>query len=395
MVAFVDDNNPYIAEVLGKLPQISAVHNYKGRDLNNQDLISNNCELLFARSTTQINESLLKGTNVHYVATVTSGIDHLDMNYLYKNDIYFASALGSNANGVAEFVLFSVFDWLISQNIEITHLSNYKKLKIGIIGFGNVGKKVGFYLHKLGCEIYVNDPILKETKFQLPSVVKYSKLETILRNCDIITNHVPLTHKDVSYYHTFNLLNKNNLDLLKQNSCFIHSSRGGVVNEDDILEISRKKNIKMYFDVWENEPSINTSLKEYCQIATPHIAGHTTNSKLNGVKMIMRNFDRYLEQKEIINPYQTKSNEILQSIISERLISEDDKITQEFNFSELDFESLFKSDIILQIYNSLKINRKFEEISENVKQNSNLDVYTNKDFDNIRKNYKSIESIVF
>lgn len=390
MVAFVDDNNPYIADVLGKLPQISKIHTYKGRELNNQDLISNNCELLFARSTTQIDESLLKGTKVHYVATVTSGIDHLDTNYLYENDIYFASALGSNANGVAEFVLLSVFDWLISNNIDITHLSNYKKLKIGIIGFGNVGKKVGFYLHKLGCEIYVNDPILKEVNYQFPNYVTYLELDDILKHCDIITNHVPLTNKDESKYPTFNLLNKSNLNLLKQNNCFIHSSRGGVVNEYDILEISKNKDISLYFDVWENEPSINSNLKDVCKIATPHIAGHTINSKLNGVKMILRNFDRYLEQKEIINPYQTKSYEIL-----ERLISANDKMPQEFNFSEMNFELKLTRDKIYNIYHSLQKNRNFEEITKNVKQNSNLDVYTNINFDQIRKDYKSIESICF
>lgn len=390
MVAFVDDNNPYIADVLGKLPQISKIHTYKGRELNNQDLISNNCELLFARSTTQIDESLLKGTKVHYLATVTSGIDHLDTNYLYENDIYFASALGSNANGVAEFVLLSVFDWLISNNIDITHLSNYKKLKIGIIGFGNVGKKVGFYLHKLGCEIYVNDPILKEVNYQFPNYVTYLELDDILKHCDIITNHVPLTNKDESKYPTFNLLNKSNLNLLKQNNCFIHSSRGGVVNEYDILEISKNKDISLYFDVWENEPSINSNLKDVCKIATPHIAGHTINSKLNGVKMILRNFDRYLEQKEIINPYQTKSYEIL-----ERLISANDKMPQEFNFSEMNFELKLTRDKIYNIYHSLQKNRNFEEITKNVKQNSNLDVYTNINFDQIRKDYKSIESICF
>lgn len=395
MVAFVDDNNPYIAEVLGKLPIISKVVIYKGRELSNQDLISNNCELLFARSTTLINKNLLNGTKVHYVATVTSGIDHIDTNYLYENDIYFASALGSNSNGVAEFVLFSVFDWLISQNLDITNLSHYKKLKIGIIGFGNVGKKVAFYLHKLGSEIYVNDPKLKEDNYNFPNYATYCDFDEILNYCDIISNHVPLTNEDESKYPTFNLFNKNNLDLLKQNTCFIHSSRGGVVNEDFILDISKNKNINLYFDVWNNEPSINPNLKNVCKIATPHIAGHTVNSKLNGVKMIMRNFDRYLEQNEFINPYQTKSNDILLSLISKSFIYDGNKITPEFNFTELNFESQFKNNIIFEIYNSLKINRKFEEKTEIVKQNSELDVYTNKDFDDLRKNYKSIESIWF
>ncbi len=106
--------------------------------------------------------------------------------------------------------------------------------------------------------------------------------------------------------------------------------------------------------------------------------------------MILRNFDRYLEQKEIINPYQTKSYEIL-----ERLISANYKMPQEFNFSEMNFELKLTRDKIYNIYHSLQKNRNFEEITKNVKQNSNLDVYTNINFDQIRKDYKSIESICF
>ena len=55
----------------------------------------------------------------------------------------------------------------------------------------------------------------------------------------------------------------------------------------------------------------------------------------------------------------------------------------------------FNAFIILEIYNSLKKNRNFEEITKNVKQNSELDVYTNTDFDKIRKEYRSVESILF
>lgn len=409
MNIFIDDNNPFLMETLSQFDFVKNINSYKGRELTQKDLIDNNIDILIARSTTQVNKKLLQNTKVKYVATVTSGIDHIDTNYLANQNIHFASALGSNSNGVAEYVVYSVLDWLIN-NYDTFCREQIKALKVGIIGYGNVGKKVSFYLNKLGFQININDPLIDNSN--IPNYAKYKSLENIAENCDIITNHTPLTNHKQSNYPTINLINKEFLGKMKQNVCFIHSSRGNVVSELELfekLDLSNKLNIKskgmnLYIDVWENEPKVNEVLKTKTKISTPHIAGHTTNSKINGIKMILEDFADYIILNNFINDknlffkLKEKLNEKLNEVIKNKLGEEYQNLNPKFNFNEINFENLTNQEynITLQsIYQTIKKNRNFEEISENLKQNSNLSVIDNKDFDILRKNYKTYESICF
>lgn len=394
MNIFIDDNNPFLMETLSQFDWVKNIKSYKGRELTQSDLINNNIEILIARSTTEINEKLLKNTNVKYVATVTSGIDHVDTDYLNRNNIHFASALGSNSNGVAEYVVYSVLDWHKNTSDEF-NFQNISTLKVGIVGYGNVGKKVAFYLHKIGFQIYINDPLIDESK--LPSYVEYQGLDYIAANCDIITNHTPLTYLSQTKYPTLNLINKEFLSKLKQNTCFIHSSRGGVVNEFDLLENVKENDlnsnqINLYIDVWENEPKVNEILKTKTQISTPHIAGHTINSKINGVKMILENLGGFISKFVKISVISEKLDEVIKSELGDEFIN----LIPKYNFNEIKFEDLSNQEYnktLKSIYQTIQKNRNFEEISYKLKQNANLSVLDNKDFDIMRKNYKAYESI--
>lgn len=396
MNILIDENNPYIKEVLSNYEFIDNIQLFNGRNLNNKMLLEFDCEALFCRSTSKINDHLLKNSNVKFLATVTSGIDHIDLDTIKKYGIKFADALGSNSNGVAEFVFFSVLDWL-DKNHEID--SDYSKFKLGIIGFGNVGRKVAYYAYKLGFEIFVNDPPLKNQYFEFPNYIKYKELDDILDTCDVITNHIPLekvtyfqndeTSCNYSKNNTYKLLNEN-LVKLKNNCCFIHTSRGSVVDEVKIIEISNKNNISLYFDVWDNEPSINKQLKLITEISTPHIAGHTINSKINGVKMVLQQFDKYINEK-----YNRKLNslDILDNILSNNVeLNNNINNLINFNTKKINFLS---TEFKINLYKNLKQNRKFYELSKNIKYNDLLEDINNSDFDKYRKEYNCYETITF
>lgn len=279
-IVFIDKNIPYLPEVF---LDIADVHIFSGRELSNDDLIEKKCSALFTRSTVKVNEQLLAGTKVKFVATATSGIDHVDIEYLRRTGIYFDSALGSNANSVAEYIVYSILKWAIKENI------NLRDKTLGIIGYGNVGKLVAMYADKLGINILLNDPPLFELGFSFP--FEYCELSELISNSDIITNHVPLTKS--GQYGTLNLLNNNNLKLLKDNSLFLHTSRGGVVDENSLIANKIMKNLNLVIDVWENEPDFNPELAELSDFATPHIAGHAFDSKLIGSKMMINAFNNY------------------------------------------------------------------------------------------------------
>ena len=274
-IIFIDENIPYLQEALN---QCGTVIKYKGRNLTNTDLILGNCSVLFVRSTVKVNEALLTETNIKFVGTATSGYDNIDINYLKEHNIDFAYAPGSNANSVAEYVVFSMLKWA---NINNTSL---KDKIIGIIGFGNIGKIVAKYASNFNMKVLINDPPLKKTGNVFPAEYEYTEIADIFSNSDIVTNHVPLTN--AGEFPTENLISRKLLSLLKNHTLFIHVSRGGVVDEETLTSKLHKKMLFVSIDVWENEPLFNVNLAKSSILATPHIAGYSREGKLRGSFMM-------------------------------------------------------------------------------------------------------------
>jgi len=105
-----------------------------GRSIDHQTI--KDADILLVRSVTKVNEALLKNSKIKFVGTATSGIDHIDTDYLQKSNIYFSHALGSNARSVAEYVLSSLFVTAEQQGFSLTEKT------VGIIGCGQVGSRV-------------------------------------------------------------------------------------------------------------------------------------------------------------------------------------------------------------------------------------------------------------
>lgn len=273
-IFLVDKNIPILAKTL----QVGGnkVYGFTGSELTNKDIIDSGAEFLIVRSTTKVNEQLLKNTKIKFVATATSGIDHIDLEYLDANEIGFFAAFGSNSNSVAEYVIYSILFWMQREKI------SSKKLKVGIIGYGNIGKKVEIYLDSMGIESFINDPPL--AKANLHSNKRYFDLSEILEICNVFTVHVPLITKPP--YRTLNLLDADFIKKIKPNSLLINAARGGVV--DELALLSRLPSLSFVIDTWQDEPDYNTSISNAAMIATPHIAGHSYNAKLNATVMIIK-----------------------------------------------------------------------------------------------------------
>ena len=156
----------------------------------------------------------------------------------------------------------------------------YKK-KVGIIGLGAAGKEVAKRFFSFGSVLYANDIHYDKKFLKKYNIKKTSKLN-ILKSCDIITLHVPLTKK------TYNLINNDNLKFLKKNTILINTSRGSVLNLNDLNKIKNKKNLSIFIDVFDSEPYTNKKfLNSNNSIFTPHIGGTTIESKIRiGTKNI-------------------------------------------------------------------------------------------------------------
>lgn len=257
-----------------------------GREVTNKHL--KDIDVLIVRSITTVDEDLLKNTPVKFVGTATIGTDHIDLEYLNKRKIYFADAKGCNAYSVAEYVVAAMLNLAVRFDFKL------KDKSIGIVGIGNVGSKVAAFTEALGMKVLLNDPPLKRSGDKR----NFVDLDEIL-NCDIITLHTPLNHTGID--KTLHLINKENLSKINNGAIIINSSRGAVINNNDLLYEIERKNLKTVLDVWENEPDINEQLLKNVVIGTPHIAGYSYEGKVNGTKMIYNSLCRYLHKEPVFN----------------------------------------------------------------------------------------------
>jgi erythronate-4-phosphate dehydrogenase len=269
MQILADENIPFVQKAFAHLGEVRTV---AGRQLSRADL--NEAEILLVRSVTLVNDKLLANSAVRFVGTATIGLDHIDLDYLRQQNIGFASAQGSNATAVAEYVISALLIIAQRQGFRLTDKT------VGIIGCGNVGSRLFNKLTALGTNCIIHDPPLQE-KTGNPN---YVDLDTVL-SADIITLHLPL--EKGGRYPTYHLVNTEFLAKLRENVILINTSRGAVIDETVFLErLTTRPAMTIILDVWQNEPHINLSLLQRAALGTPHIAGYSLEGKVRGTEML-------------------------------------------------------------------------------------------------------------
>ncbi|MHC4753266.1 MAG: 4-phosphoerythronate dehydrogenase, partial [Planctomycetota bacterium] len=198
----------------------------------------------------------------------TIGFDHIDIGFLLRNKIGFASAPGSNANSAAEYVIAALLEIGQKYGIDLDDKS------IGIVGVGNVGSRVAKKCEALGMRLYLNDPPLQRQTGQ----AKYLSLKE-LYDCDFLTLHTPLTFEgpDKSYHLADEFFFKS----LKKRCVFVNASRGGVVDSIALKTAIRSGRFRAVV------------LLKMVDIGTPHIAGYSLDGKIAGMIMIYKSACEY------------------------------------------------------------------------------------------------------
>lgn len=208
----------------------------------------------------EINKQILDQLpNLKLITTMSTGFDHIDLMECKKRKIKVCNVPTYGENTVAE----HTFSLILSLSRKIIDCSNRTKkgcfdlsglrgfdLKgktIGIVGGGNIGKHVirmanGFEMNILVFDLWKDQKLAKKMNF------KYSSLENLFKNSDIITLHVP--HNS----HTHHLVNKSLFSLMKKTSYLVNTSRGEIVNTDDLVKALKSKKIAgAGLDVLEGE----------------------------------------------------------------------------------------------------------------------------------------------
>ena len=271
MLILVDENIPHARQVFGALGEVRLT---PGRGLQRAALAG--VDALMVRSVTRVDAALLEGTPVRFVGTATIGTEHIDQPWLASHGIGFASAPGSNAESVAQYMAAAL-------GFAAGRLGKpLAGATLGIVGAGNCGRRVARVAHALGMRVLLNDPPLaRET-----GDPAYLPLEALAES-DYLALHVPL--QSAGPDATVNLIDAPRIAALKPGAVIINACRGSVLNEAALAAaLDRGHLAGAILDAWEHEPNINPAILRRTLLATPHIAGYSHDGKVNGTLAIYR-----------------------------------------------------------------------------------------------------------
>jgi erythronate-4-phosphate dehydrogenase len=270
MTRLVTDEN--IAAVRDAFGPLGNVVTTPGRDIGTEDV--SRADALIVRSLTRVDRTLLSGSHVRFVGTATSGVDHIDRDWLAERGITFAHAPGCNASAVADWVIAA----LAALHAQQRH--RFATGSVGVIGAGHVGSRVARRLAQAGYSVRVCDPPRADAE----GGAGFVTLDEALA-CDVVTLHTPLV--DGGAHPTRGLIDAAALAQLRAGAVLINAARGGIVDEDALAtRLDDGPDLVSAIDTWANEPAIDTALLPRVDLATPHIAGHTREGRLRGTAQV-------------------------------------------------------------------------------------------------------------
>ena len=268
---------------------------------NLEDFInSEKITVLLVRSATQVRKNLIDNCkSLKIIGRGGVGMDNIDVEYAKSNNLLVINTPSASSNSVAELVfahLFSGSRFLYDSNrkMPLEGEKNFKDLKknysegielknknLGIIGLGKIGLEVAKIGFGLGMNIFGFDKFKTEKKLNLKLNEKsdYSfrldllTLDKLLEKSDFITVHVPAQEKYI--------IGKNEFKKMKNGSAIINASRGGIIDEIELIRNLDNGKIKFAgLDTFENEPNPSVSILMHPKISlTPHIGAATTEAQ--------------------------------------------------------------------------------------------------------------------
>lgn len=245
-------------------------------------------DVAITRSPTPIDEPFLKAVKkLKAVVRAGVGVDNIDMDACSKRGIIVMNVPTANTIAAVELT----FTHMLNCSRSFPYAHNQLKLdriwkrenwlgtelkdkKLGIIGFGNIGSRVGIRAKAFEMDVITYDPYISPEK-ATDLGIKYTKNFDDILACDIITIHTPKTKE------TINMIGKEEIDKMKDGVILINCARGGLYNEDALYEGLKSGKIRFAgIDVFAKEPATDNKLLDLDNITvTPHLGANTKESQ--------------------------------------------------------------------------------------------------------------------
>ena len=252
-------------------------------------------EVVVVRSRTKITRELVeKADKCKIIARVGVGLDNIDQDAAKEKSIRVLNAVEGAITAVAELVIglmLSMAREIPRADREVRNGNWIKKelmgteLKgkyLGIVGLGNIGKRLGRLARALNMNIIGYDVVPIDDEFSKEVGLMKADLDTLLSSADYVSFHVPLLDS------TRHMINADKLKLMKKTARIINTARGGVINEEDLYNSLKDGNLAgAALDVFEVEPATGNKLTTLPNfIATPHMGAQTKEAQLLAANVI-------------------------------------------------------------------------------------------------------------
>lgn len=276
-------------------------------ELCNNESVENkigDAEIVLCNKVLITDEVIKKCRNLKYIGLFATGYNNIDIKSASEHKITVCNAGSYSTYSVAQQTFAYILDycnkiskyddfvkndgWINSKTFSKFPFNTYELYgkTIGILGYGSIGKAVAKIADSFGMNVIINTRTIPQN-----SPYQFVSLKELFKSSDFLTIHCPLTEQ------TAEIVNKENLSLMKNTAVLINTSRGGTVNENALAEALNNNKISgAYLDVLVKEPmSPDTPLKtaKNC-IITPHTAWAPLETRKRLVDIVCDNIKAYL-----------------------------------------------------------------------------------------------------
>ncbi len=247
-------------------------------------------DAIITRSATTIDKEFLSYCeNLKVIGRAGVGVDNIDLDEASKKGIVVINMPTGNTLAATEHTMTHMLNCLrfmpnANYELKYKHIWNRKKWMgielhgktLGIIGMGRIGSRVAIRAMSFGANVIVYDPYIKKEKATSIGAKIVDDLSELLKNSDIITIHTPKTNE------TYNMIDKKEIEMMKDDVILINCARGGLYNEKALYDGLKSGKIRaLGIDVFENEPQENHPLQEFDNVfVTPHLGANTYESQI-------------------------------------------------------------------------------------------------------------------
>lgn len=292
----------FISEIKAKFESLGhCFERYDTKPENDSEVIkrAKNTDVLIL-SNLPISENVIEQcNNLKFISVAFAGVDHIPMSLCRDRNIVVSNAAGYSNHAVAELVFGSAISlyrkifWGDKQTRDLSTREGFLGMELygktfGIIGLGQIGSKVAHIAKAFGCRVLAYN----RSKKNLPDV-EFSDLESLLKESDIVSLHIPLTPD------TTHMIGENEIKLMKSNAILINTARGSVVDSKALSEALINNEITgTAIDVYEKEPPLEKNHPLFNSpntILLPHIGYATKEAiQLRG-NIVIENIEKWLQ----------------------------------------------------------------------------------------------------